>query len=104
MDVSFLEPVLSAPGPFATVCADVTHTTENAGTELDLRVRAIAERLVGAGRARGGGRRRCAAGCSRATTVASAGTLRAVPWSSPPTARWCSTSRWSTTPRREVAE
>jgi hypothetical protein len=45
MDVSFLEPVLSAPGPFATVCADVTHTTENADTELDLRVRAVAEGL-----------------------------------------------------------
>jgi len=45
MDVSFLEPALSAPGPFATVCADVTHTTENAAAELDLRVRAIAENL-----------------------------------------------------------
>src|SRR3712207_5105196 len=46
MDVSFLQPVLAASGPFATVCADVTHTTENADTELDLRVRAIAERLT----------------------------------------------------------
>ncbi len=46
MDVSFLEPVFAATGPFATVCADVTHTTENADTELDLRVRAIAERLT----------------------------------------------------------
>ncbi|WP_104524014.1 baeRF2 domain-containing protein [Blastococcus atacamensis] len=46
MDVSFLEPVFAAAGPFATVLADVTHTTENAGTELDLRVRAIAERLT----------------------------------------------------------
>jgi hypothetical protein len=46
MDVSFLQPVLAAPGPFATVCADVTHTTENADTELDLRVRAAAERLA----------------------------------------------------------
>jgi hypothetical protein len=45
MDVSFLEPVFSAPGPYATVCADVTHRTENADTELELRVRAIAERL-----------------------------------------------------------
>jgi hypothetical protein len=45
MDVSFLQPVLAAAGPFATVCADVTHTTENADTELDLRVRAISERL-----------------------------------------------------------
>jgi hypothetical protein len=45
MDVSFLERVFAAPGPYATVCADVTHTTENADTELDLRVRAIAERL-----------------------------------------------------------
>src|SRR3712207_2149954 len=46
MDVSFLEPVFSAPGPYATVCADVTHTTENADTELDLRVRAVSERLT----------------------------------------------------------
>jgi ribosomal protein L7Ae-like RNA K-turn-binding protein len=46
MDVSFLEPVFAAPGPFATVCADVTHTTENADTELELRVRAISERLT----------------------------------------------------------
>src|SRR4051812_50204205 len=46
MDVSFLEPVFSSPGPYATVCADVTHTTENADTELDLRVRAVAEKLT----------------------------------------------------------
>jgi Bacterial archaeo-eukaryotic release factor family 2 len=46
MDVSFLEPVFTATGPFATVCADVTHTTENADTELDLRVRGVAERLT----------------------------------------------------------
>jgi hypothetical protein len=46
MDVSFLEQVFAASGPYATVCADVTHTTENADTELDLRVRAVAERLT----------------------------------------------------------
>src|SRR4051794_27523518 len=46
MDVSFLNPVLAATGPFATVCADVTHTTENADAELELRVRAIGERLT----------------------------------------------------------
>ncbi len=46
MDVSFLQPVFAATGPFATVCADVTHTTENADTELDLRVRGVAERLT----------------------------------------------------------
>ena len=45
MDVSFLEPVFAAPGPFATVCADVTHTTENAAGELELRARAVTERL-----------------------------------------------------------
>ncbi|WP_100497506.1 baeRF2 domain-containing protein [Geodermatophilus chilensis] len=49
MDVSFLAPVFSASGPYATVCADVTHTTENADTELELRVRALAERLEGQG-------------------------------------------------------
>ena len=38
MDVTFLEQVFSAPGPYATVCADVTHTTENADAEVELRV------------------------------------------------------------------
>ncbi|SEL46409.1 hypothetical protein SAMN04515665_11314 [Blastococcus sp. DSM 46786] len=46
MDVSFLEPVFAAAGPYATVCADVTHTTESADTELELRVRAICEQLT----------------------------------------------------------
>jgi hypothetical protein len=46
MDVSILESVFAATGPFATVCADVTHTTENADTELELRVRGITERLT----------------------------------------------------------
>ena len=49
MDVSFLAPVFRAAGPYATVCADVTHTTENADTELELRVRALAGRLEGQG-------------------------------------------------------
>ena len=49
MDVAFLKPVTDHPGPCATVCADVTHTTENADTELDLRVRALGERLTGQG-------------------------------------------------------
>ena len=46
MDVSFLDPVFSRPGPYATVCADVTHTTATADTELDLRVRAVASTLT----------------------------------------------------------
>ncbi len=45
MDVSFLAPVFTASGPYATVCADVTHTTENADQELELRVRAAVEKL-----------------------------------------------------------
>ena len=49
MDVSFLAPVFEAAGPFATVTADVTHTTESADTELDLRVRAIGEKLTAQG-------------------------------------------------------
>ena len=49
MDVSFLAPVFNAAGPYATVCADVTHTSENADTELELRVRAITEELTGQG-------------------------------------------------------
>ena len=46
MDVSFLERVFAAPGPYATVCADVTHNTENADAEVELRVRAITEKLT----------------------------------------------------------
>ncbi|RBY82501.1 hypothetical protein DQ238_04230 [Geodermatophilus sp. TF02-6] len=46
MDVSFLEPVLHASGPYATVCADVTHVSATADTEVELRVRAIAEQLT----------------------------------------------------------
>jgi release factor family 2 len=46
MDVTFLKPVTDHPGPCATVCADVTHTTENADTELDLRVRALTAQLA----------------------------------------------------------
>ncbi|WP_138756721.1 baeRF2 domain-containing protein [Modestobacter altitudinis] len=46
MDVTFLGSVTDHPGPFATVCADVTHITENADAELDLRVRALADRLT----------------------------------------------------------
>ncbi|GAA4751835.1 hypothetical protein GCM10023328_38680 [Modestobacter marinus] len=49
MDVTFLEQVFSAPGPYATVCADVTHTTENADAEVELRVRAICEQLAADG-------------------------------------------------------
>src|SRR3954463_2518382 len=49
MDVSFLDSLFSSPGPYATVCVDVTHTTENADTELDLRVRAVAEKLTDQG-------------------------------------------------------
>jgi hypothetical protein len=49
MDVSFLEPVFAATGPYATVCLDVTHTTENADAEVGLRVRSATERLAGSG-------------------------------------------------------
>ncbi|WP_222193376.1 baeRF2 domain-containing protein [Modestobacter italicus] len=46
MDVTFLQPVFAASGPYATVCADITHNTENADAEVGLRVRAVAEQLV----------------------------------------------------------
>ncbi|MGX5656911.1 baeRF2 domain-containing protein [Geodermatophilus nigrescens] len=46
MDVSFLAPVFEAAGPYATVTADVTHNTETADTELELKVRAVAEELT----------------------------------------------------------
>jgi ribosomal protein L7Ae-like RNA K-turn-binding protein len=45
MDVTFLDAVFSAPGPYATVCLDVVHNTETADTELELKVRAVAEEL-----------------------------------------------------------
>ncbi|WP_299955443.1 Vms1/Ankzf1 family peptidyl-tRNA hydrolase [uncultured Modestobacter sp.] len=46
MDVTFLQPVFAASGPYATVCADITHNTENADTEVGLRVRAVGEQLT----------------------------------------------------------
>ena len=49
MDVTFLEAVFNAPGPYATVCVDVTHNTETADTELELKVRAVAEELTAQG-------------------------------------------------------
>jgi len=49
VDTAFLHRTLTAPGPFATVCADVSHTTENADAELELRVRAITEQLTAQG-------------------------------------------------------
>src|SRR3954469_21028432 len=49
MDGSFLAPVFAPTGPYATVCADVTHTTENADTEVELRVRGLAEKLTDQG-------------------------------------------------------
>ncbi|MFQ1000924.1 Vms1/Ankzf1 family peptidyl-tRNA hydrolase [Modestobacter sp. SSW1-42] len=49
MDVTFLDAVFSAPGPYATVCVDVTHNTETADTELELKVRAVAEELTAQG-------------------------------------------------------
>ena len=49
MHASVIQRALTEPGPFATVCADVTHTTESADAELELRVRAISERLSAQG-------------------------------------------------------
>jgi len=49
MDVSFLAGVFDAQGPYATICADVTHNTETADTEVQLRVRAISEELAAQG-------------------------------------------------------
>ncbi|MGY5882308.1 baeRF2 domain-containing protein [Modestobacter lacusdianchii] len=46
MDVTFLQPVFATSGPYATVCADITHNTENADTEVGLRVRAVGEQLA----------------------------------------------------------
>ncbi len=49
MDVSFLQPLFAATGPYATVCADVTHITESADAELELRVRSVTEKIAGQG-------------------------------------------------------
>lgn len=46
MNVQTLSPVLTATGPFATVAVDVTHVSETAQTELELRVRSVTERLA----------------------------------------------------------
>src|SRR5947209_11196680 len=46
MDVSFLESVSAAAGPFATVTADVTHTTATADAVLERRGRALTENLT----------------------------------------------------------
>ncbi len=45
MDTTTLSPVYSAEGPFATVLVDVSHSSENAEHEHELRVRAACERL-----------------------------------------------------------
>src|SRR3954470_2145038 len=50
MQTTFLKPLLrptddAGPAPLVTVCADVTHVTESADTELELKVRAVTERL-----------------------------------------------------------
>jgi hypothetical protein len=45
MDTASLSPVFSAKGPFATVLLDVSHDSENAEQEHDLRVRSACEAL-----------------------------------------------------------
>lgn len=49
MDVSFLQAVFAETGPFATVTADMTHRSESAQDELELRVRALRKQLTEAG-------------------------------------------------------
>lgn len=46
MDTAPLAPVFSAKGPFATVLVDVSHDSENAEHEHDLRVRAACDALT----------------------------------------------------------
>jgi uncharacterized protein YoaH (UPF0181 family) len=75
MDVSFLESLFSSPGPYATVCADVTHTTESADTELDLRVRAIAGKLSEQGAPEGNAGGQVGTWRGRAVVVAADGTV-----------------------------
>ena len=49
MDTSTLTPVFQAPGPFATVLLDVSHASENADHQHELRVRSACESLTGQG-------------------------------------------------------
>jgi inosine/xanthosine triphosphate pyrophosphatase family protein len=45
MDVSFLKPLYSRPGPYASVYVDMTRTTEDAEKVIELRWRALREEL-----------------------------------------------------------
>src|SRR4051812_684359 len=49
MDVSFLRPLFDRPGPWVSVYLDATRAGENADHEVDLRWRAVRERLAGQG-------------------------------------------------------
>jgi hypothetical protein len=49
MDLALLAPIATAHTPVATVCLDVTHTSEKADTELNLRVRDVVKELSALG-------------------------------------------------------
>ncbi|MFC5753821.1 Vms1/Ankzf1 family peptidyl-tRNA hydrolase [Actinomadura rugatobispora] len=49
MELSFLKPLYSRPGPYASVYADLTRTTEDAGKAVELRWRALHAELEAQG-------------------------------------------------------
>ena len=49
MDLSFLRPLFSRPGPWASVYLDATRAEENAAHQIELRWRALREQLTGDG-------------------------------------------------------
>jgi len=46
MELSYLRPLFAKPGPWASVYLDATHSEQDAAHEIDLRWRALRERLV----------------------------------------------------------
>src|SRR5690349_12025485 len=46
MHTTFLKSLATASGPLAVVCLDVTHTSEDAARQLELKARAVTEQLT----------------------------------------------------------
>src|SRR4051812_6956287 len=49
MHTTFLKSLATASGPLATVCLDVTHVSEDAARQLELKARAVSEQLTAQG-------------------------------------------------------
>ncbi len=53
MDLAFVKPLTDHKGPFATLCLDVSRDTEAGSTQVELRVRELADRLAELGAPQG---------------------------------------------------